>query len=128
VTIARVTAHDGVGTTSATFGGTPTAGRLLLCGVSQIASSSPPTVSGWTPITSETWQVKFHAGMSNGEGRTSHRGKTIHLSKHPTLGVVLHEVAHALDPRPPTVDGHWGHHADLMHNLFDEYTPWRAKR
>lgn len=48
MTIARVSAHDGVGTTSATFGGTPTTGNTLLCFVN--SNSATITISGWTVV------------------------------------------------------------------------------
>lgn len=50
MTIARVSAHDGTGTTSATFGGTPTAGNLLLCAVATSDASPTCTITGWTLI------------------------------------------------------------------------------
>lgn len=49
MTIARVTAADGVGTTSAAFGATPTAGHLLLCAVTSNTGGTP-TITGWTQI------------------------------------------------------------------------------
>lgn len=52
MTIARVSAHDGTGTTSATFGGTPTAGNLLLAACAGFGAST--TLAGWTLITNGT--------------------------------------------------------------------------
>ena len=46
--IVRVSAHDGTGSTSATFGGTPTLGNLLLAVVQ--SAFTTPTLTGWTSI------------------------------------------------------------------------------
>lgn len=64
------------------------------------------------------WNVTDCPG---GVGHCSRERKEIMLGENATYGVVLHEIAHALDENPPTLDGHWGHHADLMHMLFDKY-------
>lgn len=50
MTIARVTAHDGVGGSSATFGGTPTSGNLLFALTGDADTNT--TITGWTKITS----------------------------------------------------------------------------
>ena len=63
------------------------------------------------------WSVGYFKG---GVGHCDKEGKRILLGDNATFGVVLHEIAHALDKNPPTKDGHWGHHADLMHQLFDK--------
>jgi len=64
------------------------------------------------------WTVEY---LHGGVGHCSKKSKTIMLGDTATYGVVLHEIAHALDKNPPTKDGHWGYHADLMHQLFDKY-------
>lgn len=46
--ISRVTAHDGTGTSSAAFGGTPTSGNLLLS--ITYGNNSGVTISGWTQV------------------------------------------------------------------------------
>lgn len=63
------------------------------------------------------WSVE---PMSGGIGHCARKEKKIYLGVNVTRGIVLHEVAHALDKNPPTKDGHWGYHADLMHGLFDK--------
>lgn len=61
------------------------------------------------------WKIKI--GSS---GYTWKDSKEIELPQNATKGLVLHEIAHALDENPPEGDKHWGYHADLMHQLFDE--------
>lgn len=61
------------------------------------------------------WKVK--QGTS---GYTWRKSKEIELPLNATKGLVIHEIAHALDENPPENDKHWGYHADLMHHLFDE--------
>ena len=64
------------------------------------------------------WRVVRLAG---GNGHCSKKRKEIMLGDTATFGVVLHEIAHALDKEPHSQDGHWGYHADLMHQLFDKH-------
>ncbi len=64
------------------------------------------------------WDVDYSHGIV---GFCDKKEKKILLGDNATYGVVLHEIAHALDKNPPTQDGHWGYHADLMNMLFDKY-------
>jgi len=64
------------------------------------------------------WTVVSLAG---GGGYCSKENKEIRLGGKATYGLALHEIAHALDENPPTIDGHWGYHADLLHQLADKY-------
>lgn len=59
--------------------------------------------------------------LAGGPGHCDRKRKQILLGENATYGIVLHEIAHALDENPPTQDGHWGYHADLLHQLADKY-------